>query len=222
MEKAAENLEPTYRLMHGSSLSETISLDSRILYSYITRRAAHHKQSSLFYQQLPYQPITDSVTTMASTPSLPETANTDLHDSIAADSILESLESLAAGNIPISLSNDEGKRLRFLEAARMASLKLEQPWDTMQRLIFCALPPNMAQVGIDLGLWKLLSERGETAISASELAVKLGVEKPLLVRILRYAATQWMVEQVDIDTYRATNITHYLSMSGLESVLFHV
>ncbi|EUC41460.1 hypothetical protein COCMIDRAFT_40378 [Bipolaris oryzae ATCC 44560] len=159
---------------------------------------------------------------MASTSSLPETANTDLHDSIATDSILESLESLATGKIPISLCNDDEKRLRFLEAARMASLKLEQPWDTMQRLIFCALPPNMAQVGIDLGLWRLLSERGGTAISASELATELGVEKPLLIRILRYAATQWMVEQVDIDKYRATNITHYLSMSGLESVIFHV
>lgn len=159
---------------------------------------------------------------MASISSLPKTANTHLHDSIAADTILDSLESLAAGNIPISLRNDEEKRLRFLEAARMASLKLEQTWDTMQRLIFCALPPNMAQVGINLGLWRLLSERRGASMSASELATELGVEKPLLVRILRYAATQWMVEQVDIDKYRATNITHYLSMSGLESVMFHV
>lgn len=159
---------------------------------------------------------------MASTSLLPETTRTNLDDSIAADSILESLESLAAGNIPTSLRHDEKKRLRFLEAARMASLKLEQPWDTMQRLIFCALPPNMAQVGIDLGLWRLLSEREGTAISASELAIKLDIEKELLVRVMRYAATQWMVEQVGIDTYRATDITHYLSMSGLESVMFHV
>ncbi|KAH3972070.1 hypothetical protein HBH98_001570 [Parastagonospora nodorum] len=144
---------------------------------------------------------------MASRSLLPETANSHLDDSIAADSILESLESLAAGNIPISLRNDEKKRLRFLEAARMASLKLEQTWDTMQRLIFCALPLNMAQMGIDLGL---------------ELAAEFGVEKELLVRVMRYAATQWMVEQVGIDTYRATNITHYLSMSGLESVISHV
>lgn len=159
---------------------------------------------------------------MASRSFIPETASSHLDDSIAADSILESLESLAAGNIPISLRNDEKKRLRFLEAARMASLKLEETWDTMQRLIFCALPPNMAQVGIDLGLWRLLSERGGTAMSVSELAAELGVEKELLVRVLRYAATQWIVEQVGIDTYRATNITHYLSMSGLESVMFHV
>ena len=36
--------------------------------------------------------------------SLPENADAHLHDSIAADIILESLESLAAGNIPISLT----------------------------------------------------------------------------------------------------------------------
>jgi hypothetical protein len=104
----------------------------------------------------------------------------------------------------------------------MASLKLEQPWDTMQRLIFCALPPNMVQVGIDIGLWRLLTKREGAVMSVSEMAVELGAEKALLVRVLRWAATQWMVEQVGVETYRATNITRYLSMSGLESVIFHV
>ena len=47
----------------------------------------------------------------------------------------------------------------------MASLKLEQPWDTMQRLIFCALPPNMVQVGIDIGLWRLLTKREGAVMS---------------------------------------------------------
>lgn len=140
----------------------------------------------------------------------------------AADDFLESLESIAAGVIPASLQENEEKRLRFLEAAKMASLKLEQPWDTMQRLIFCALPPNIVQVGIDLGLWKMLAKREGAAVSIDELASELGAEKALLVRLLRYAATQWMVEQVGIESFRATNVTQYLSMSGLESVIFHV
>jgi hypothetical protein len=59
-------------------------------------------------------------------------------------------------------------------------------------------------------------------ISVSEMAAELGAEKALLVRVLRWAATQWTVEQVGTETYRATNITQYLSMSGLESVIFHV
>jgi hypothetical protein len=157
---------------------------------------------------------------MTSTPFLSEPSN-ESFESVIADNVLESLESLAAGNIPAPLRNDEGKRLRFLEAARMASLKLEKPWDTMQRLIFCAMPPNIVQVGTDLGLWRRLAKEG-TALSASKLAAELGAEKALLVRLLRYAATQWMVEQVGPEMYQATNITHYLSMSGLESVMFHV
>lgn len=159
---------------------------------------------------------------MESIPRAPGKFEADLEDSVAADDVLRSLESIAAGVFPASLRDDEGKRLRFLEAARMASYKLEQPWDTMQRLIFCALPPNMVQVGIDLGLWRLLAERGGTPISVDELATELGAEKSLLVRVLRYAATQWMVEQVGVGSFRATNITHSLSMSGLESVIFHV
>ncbi|EKG13555.1 O-methyltransferase family 2 [Macrophomina phaseolina MS6] len=153
-------------------------------------------------------------TTIASEPS----AN---QEDVAADLLLESLESIAAGNIPSCLRDDESKRLRLLEAARMASFRLEQPWDTMQRLIFCALPPNIAQVGIDLGLWRLLAER-EGPASVRELAVAVGAEEALLARVLRYAATQWMVEQAGLDAYRATSITRYLAMSGLESVMFHV
>ena len=44
-------------------------------------------------------------------------------------------------------------------------------------------------------------------MSVSEMAAELGAEKALLVRVLRWAATQWMVEQVGVETYRATNIT---------------
>ncbi|RAQ99773.1 o-methyltransferase b protein [Stemphylium lycopersici] len=150
-----------------------------------------------------------------------ESFNESFDEDVAADNVLKSLESLAAGNIPASLRDDE-KRLRFLEASRMASFKLEQPWDTMQRLIFCALPPNMVQVGIDMGLWRLLVKREGKAIGVSEMAAELGAQEALLVRMLRYAATQWMVEQVGVEMYRATNITRYLSMSGLESVIFHV
>ncbi|KAF1935309.1 hypothetical protein EJ02DRAFT_303413, partial [Clathrospora elynae] len=160
---------------------------------------------------------------MVSIPFLSELSNADFEEGVAADNVLESLESLAAGDIPASLHNNEKKRLRFLEAARMASFKLEQPWDTMQRLVFRALPPNMVQVSIDLGLWRLLAKWEGTAMSVSELAVELGAEEALLVRVLRlrYAATQWMVEQVGVETYRAANITRYLSMSGLDSVIFH-
>ncbi|KAF2994622.1 hypothetical protein E8E13_003550 [Curvularia kusanoi] len=59
-------------------------------------------------------------------------------------------------------------------------------------------------------------------MNVNELATELGAEPNLLLRLLRYAATQWMVEQVDVDAFRATDVTSYLCMSGLESVVFHV
>lgn len=157
---------------------------------------------------------------MASTSALdPPPAGQDV------DGLLESLEGLAAGNIPPSL-NDESKRLRLLEAAWMASFRLERPWDTMQRLTFCALPPNIAQVGIDLGLWAALAERKSdddaAAASVGELAREVGAEEALLARLLRYAATQGMAEQVGPDAYRATRITQYLAMAGMEALIFHV
>ncbi|GME33716.1 hypothetical protein COCVIDRAFT_35854 [Neofusicoccum parvum] len=92
----------------------------------------------------------------------------------------------------------------------------------MQRLIFCALPPHIAQVGVNLGLWDSLAARRGNAASVSELAKETGAEEELLARLLRYAATQWMVEQVGLDTFRASNVTHHLAMSGMKSVLFHV
>ncbi|RMZ67964.1 O-methyl transferase B [Pyrenophora seminiperda CCB06] len=153
-----------------------------------------------------------NITNMSSIPFLTEPSQAEFED-VTADNLLESLESLAAGNIPDSLRNNEEKRLRFLEAARMASLKLEQPWDTMQRLIFCALPPNIVQAGIDLGLWKLLAQ-SEGAMSVNELAVQLGAESELLVRLLRTerniatynAIPKWLAE----NSYKAPKDNKHL------------
>ncbi|KAK8155027.1 S-adenosyl-L-methionine-dependent methyltransferase [Phyllosticta citrichinensis] len=163
---------------------------------------------------------TTTTVELVAPPSPPSSATFESGEPV--DALLEALEKLAAGDIPQSLRDDEDKRTRLMEAARKASLRLEQPWDTMQRLIFCAVPPNMAQAGVELGLWDRLAARGTTAASVSELAREVGAEEALLSRILRYAATQLMVEQVGPSLYRATNITHHLVLSGMKSVLFHV
>lgn len=138
------------------------------------------------------------------------------------DDLLSSLEALAAGDVPAGLLEDEDKRTRLMEAARKASLRLEAPWDTMQRMIFCAVPPNIAQAGVELGLWDAVAARAGAPASVAELAQELGAEEALLGRILRYAATQWMVEQVGPCLYAATNVTRHLAMEGMKSVIFHV
>ncbi|KAK7513323.1 o-methyltransferase-like protein [Phyllosticta citriasiana] len=163
--------------------------------------------------------ISTTTIELVAPPSPPSTTSESVEP---VDVLLNALEKLAAGDIPQSLRDDEDKRTRLMEAARKASLRLEQPWDTMQRMIFCAVPPNMAQAGVELGLWDRLAARGTSAASVSELAREVGAEEALLSRILRYAATQWMVEQVGPSEYRATNITHHLALSGMKSVLFHV
>ncbi|GME51524.1 uncharacterized protein J4E93_007805 [Neofusicoccum parvum] len=92
----------------------------------------------------------------------------------------------------------------------------------MQRLVFCALPPNIARVGVDLGLWRLLAARDGAASNVEELAEATGAEEALLRRVLRYAATQWMVERVGVEEYRATGVTRWLAGEGMEAVVFHV
>lgn len=155
-------------------------------------------------------------------PPTPRSDN-DNDDDAATTQLLTSLESLAAGHIPPSLlASSSPTSLRLLEAMRLASLRLEQPWDTMQRLVFCALPPNIARVGVDLGLWRLLAARDGAASSVEELAEATGAEEALLRRVLRYAATQWMVERVGVEEYRATGVTRWLAGEGMEAVVFHV
>ena len=132
----------------------------------------------------------------------------------------ESLESLAKSDVPQSLMKDDAARIRLMEAARAISLKFEMPFDTYFRLVFSDMSAGLALAGVELGLWKAIATKSPDSVSVSELAKQVGMLESTLARILRFAATQYMLDEVSEDVYRANNITHHFTAPRAESVVF--
>lgn len=134
--------------------------------------------------------------------------------------LTESLQNIAKSNDPHSLVKDDASRIRLMESARAVSLKLEMPFETYFRLIFSDMIAGLALTGVELGIWKAIAAKSPGNVSVSELAQNLGVLESTLARILRFAATQYMIDEVDEDVYRANSTTHHFTAPRAESVVF--
>ncbi|PGG95911.1 hypothetical protein AJ79_09821 [Helicocarpus griseus UAMH5409] len=133
--------------------------------------------------------------------------------------LTESLEKLAKIENTQSLMND-ADRVRLMEAARAVSLKFEMPFETYFRLIFSDMEVGLALAGVELGIWKAVADKSPESASTLALASQLGMLEDTLARILRFASTLYMVEEVGENFYRANNITRHFTVERAESVLF--
>lgn len=133
--------------------------------------------------------------------------------------LTESLEKLVKSEDPQPIVKD-ADRVRLMEAARAVSLKLEMPFETYFRLIFSDMAVGLALAGVELGIWKAVANKAPGSVSASDLAKQLGILENTLARILRFASTLYVIEEVGEDLYRANNITCHFTAERAESVLF--
>ncbi|KAI9743543.1 MAG: hypothetical protein M1818_002857 [Claussenomyces sp. TS43310] len=134
--------------------------------------------------------------------------------------LTESLEKLAKSENPQTLIKDDAARVRLMEAARAISLKLEMPFETYFRLVFSDMSVGLALAGVELGVWQAIVAKSPGGVSASDLAKELGILEITLARILRFAATNYVIDEVSEDVYRANNITLHFTAPRAESVVF--
>ncbi|KAI3325423.1 S-adenosyl-L-methionine-dependent methyltransferase [Xylariaceae sp. AK1471] len=114
---------------------------------------------------------------------------------------------------------DHATRRRLSEAARKLSLATEAPGDTVHRIAHTPFQLPLALIGVETGLFDVLSDlRGVTATNA-ELARKTSVNPVLLRRLLRYYQSFGIVSQPGDDQYGANNITRALVSLGGRSAL---
>ena len=100
------------------------------------------------------------------------------------------------------------------------SLKSEKPFETYFRLISSDISAGLALAGVELGIWKAIATKSPDSVSVSELAKQLGILESTLARIPRFAAIQYMLDEVGEDIYRANNITNHFTAPRAESVVF--
>lgn len=111
-----------------------------------------------------------------------------------------------------AMSGNEQARLELVEKARSLVRALETPRETMIK--HCWAQPSAyaaMTVGIDVGLFKYLA-KSEGVQNANDLAKTLGMDPPLLCRLMRHLGAMGYVTEVGPDQYLPTNFSRALSI----------
>ncbi|KAI1424214.1 S-adenosyl-L-methionine-dependent methyltransferase [Xylaria sp. FL1777] len=114
---------------------------------------------------------------------------------------------------------DHSTRRRLSEAARKLSLATEAPGDTVHRIAHMPFQLPLALIGVETGLFDVLSGLKGAVATHAELVEKTNVDPALLKRLLRYYQSFGIVSQLDDDEFAANNITRALVSLGGRSAL---
>ncbi|KAL1855243.1 hypothetical protein VTK73DRAFT_8590 [Phialemonium thermophilum] len=128
-----------------------------------------------------------------------------------AESVPNIVKDIAAlGNTTESL--DENARLELLAKARSLVLALETPRETMIR--HCWAQPSALvalTVGVDTGLFFVLGADTKPK-KVNDLAEAIGVDPPLLGRLMRHMASMGYITETGPDEYKPTNFSRAMSI----------
>ncbi|CAJ2508351.1 Uu.00g133770.m01.CDS01 [Anthostomella pinea] len=110
-------------------------------------------------------------------------------------------------------AEDQEARHEFLLKARTLVQSLETPRETMIKHCWAQAGALAGlQLGVDTGLWKLMAKNGDEPQKVGDLADALGIEKPLLSRMMRHLGAMGYVVEVGEDVYKTNNFSKSLSI----------
>jgi hypothetical protein len=116
-------------------------------------------------------------------------------------------------------SGEEARRSLMLSLQALAH-SLETPQDTIHRFGHMNLQSAVVQVGIKLGLFKILANSAEP-VPIEQLSEKTGADPQLITRLLRFLATIGAVKETGTAQYTANHITRNLTEDVVEAGLSH-
>ncbi|KAL8821168.1 MAG: hypothetical protein Q9191_007364 [Dirinaria sp. TL-2023a] len=137
-------------------------------------------------------------------------------------SLLSSISSLTseARAFKQHTSADKAIRYEVRTAALALADVLEHPVEQALRIIFESAPPLFAlRIAFEAGFLNQLGDgRTQTADSLSKIS---GADRTLIARIFRILTASKMVDEVDVDTYAANDLTRALLKPGIGDANTH-
>ncbi|KAF1348231.1 hypothetical protein EJ07DRAFT_185140 [Lizonia empirigonia] len=121
--------------------------------------------------------------------------------------LLAQLRLLAAD--PGSYFDDGAQRREFQALARQAARAVEEPRESMHRLVYGPLPLVTARIGLDRGVFAAVAG-SPGGVVVEEVVVKSGLAEDGLRCVLGYLCAQGMLEESQEGVYKATAMTHML------------
>lgn len=123
--------------------------------------------------------------------------------------LIEQLKQLVKD--PETLSHDEKHRSEIQRLTRLASVALETPQESMQRIMFAHLPLVTTRISNDFDIFAALTKGDETnPVPLSVLVKASGLDKALVSTIMEYHCYQGAAVEPRQGFYAPTKLTHSL------------
>ncbi|KAI1133929.1 S-adenosyl-L-methionine-dependent methyltransferase [Hypoxylon sp. FL0543] len=120
-----------------------------------------------------------------------------------------------------SIANEsDASRQEVMSALQDLLFSFETTEDTIHRYGHMNLQTAVVQVGINLGLFKYLSQHDKPS-TVDEISEESGTDPQLMVRFLRFLAAAGAVHETEKDQYVANHVTHNLSDRAVEAGISH-
>ncbi|KAJ4337248.1 hypothetical protein N0V95_008385 [Ascochyta clinopodiicola] len=132
--------------------------------------------------------------------------------------LIEQLRFLTAD--PGAYFQDDAQKSDFQKLARQAVAVVEEPLETMQRLVYGPLPLVTARIGQDRGIFEALAKSPEGA-ALGDVARASGLPESVLESVLDYLCTQSMAREVQPRIYKASPLTHMLLIPRFKDAVTH-
>ncbi|KAL4989304.1 O-methyltransferase-domain-containing protein [Aspergillus falconensis] len=124
------------------------------------------------------------------------------------DNIISQIQTLAS-------QTDAAGRAKIQHALQQVLLDLESPYDSLMQLYNGYTRYAIFRVGIISGLFRSLAQ-SQSPLSVEQLAKQSGASPQLFERIIRYLASNNLIEEIGQGQFRANRITHYLGSASAE------
>ncbi|KAL2865424.1 O-methyltransferase-domain-containing protein [Aspergillus lucknowensis] len=115
---------------------------------------------------------------------------------------------------------DTAGRVRVQDALRQVLSQLESPQDTLVQLLNAHLRIAAVRLGIGSGLFKSLSQ-SQHPLQVAQLAAQLCINPQMLARIVRYLASNGLIDEVGVGEFKANKSTHIFSDRKAEAFVYH-
>ncbi|KAK5138106.1 hypothetical protein LTR08_004800 [Meristemomyces frigidus] len=107
-----------------------------------------------------------------------------------------------------TFGDDESTRMQALSEARALVARLEKPWESVDRMVW-SQPTLMLTVktASDMGIFAALTSSPQ---NSEQLGNATGADPILVSRLLRMLAVGFVIQEVDVDTYIASEFSNAL------------
>ncbi|KAL6230776.1 hypothetical protein BDW75DRAFT_244520 [Aspergillus navahoensis] len=126
------------------------------------------------------------------------------------DNIISQIQTLAS-------QSDAAGRAKIQDALQRVLFDLGSPYESLMQLYNGYMRYAIFRVGIISGLFRSLA-RSQTPLSVEQLAKQSGASPRLFERIIRYLASNNLIEEIGQGQFRANRITHHLGSASAENL----